>query len=55
MYSLRHCAISEMIVSGIDVMTVAKMAGTSIAMVQRHYGHLVKEKITAQLAKIKMY
>lgn len=55
MYSLRHCAISEMIVSGIDVMTVAKMAGTSIAMVQRHYGHLIKEKITAQLAKIKMY
>ncbi len=53
-YTLRHVAITEMIVSGIDPLSVAKLAGTSIAMIQRHYGHLMKEKITAQLAKVKV-
>jgi site-specific recombinase XerD len=54
MYSLRHCAITEMIVSGIDPLSVARLAGTSIAMIQNHYGHLMKDKITAQLALVKM-
>jgi len=52
MYSLRHVAISEMLVAGIDPMTVAKIAGTSIEMISRHYGHLIREKIIAQLSKV---
>lgn len=54
MYSIRHCSITEMIVSGIDPLSVARLAGTSITMIQRHYGHLMKDKITAQLAMVKM-
>ena len=54
MYSLRHVSISEMLVSGIDPMTVAKIAGTSVEMISRHYGHLIKDKIVAQLAKVKV-
>ena len=54
LYSLRHVAISEMLVGGIDPMTVARIAGTSVAMIQRHYGHLMKDKIVAKLAKVKM-
>lgn len=54
LYTLRHVAISEMLVSGIDAMQVARIAGTSIAMIQRHYGHLIKDQIVAQLAKVKM-
>ena len=54
LYSIRHCAITEMVVSGIDALSVARLAGTSITMIQRHYGHLMKDKITAQLAKVKM-
>ncbi|NYT58231.1 site-specific integrase [Alcaligenaceae bacterium] len=53
MYSLRHVAISEMLVSGMDPMTVSKIAGTSIEMISRHYGHLIRDKVVAQLAKVK--
>ena len=52
MYSLRHVAISEMLVAGLDPMTVSKIAGTSIAMISQHYGHLIKDKVVAQLAKV---
>jgi integrase len=38
-YSLRHLWISEMMMAGVDVATVAKMAGTSIAMIEKVYGH----------------
>ena len=54
MYNLRHVAISEMLVGGIDVLTVARIAGTSVAMIQRHYGHLSKDGIVAKLARVKM-
>jgi integrase len=54
MYSLRHVAISEMLVSGIDPMQVARIAGTSIEMISRHYGHLIRDKIVAQLANVKV-
>lgn len=53
MYSLRHVAISEMLVSGMDPMTVSKIAGTSIEMISRHYGHLIRERVVAQLAKVR--
>lgn len=54
LYTLRHVAISEMLVSGIDTMQVARIAGTSIAMIHRHYGHLIKDEIVAKLAKVKL-
>ena len=54
LYSLRHCAISEMLVGGIDPMTVARIAGTSVNMIQRHYGHLMRDSVVAKLGKIKM-
>lgn len=53
-YTLRHVAITEMIVGKIDPLSVAKLAGTSIAMIHRYYGHLMKEQVAAQLAKVKV-
>jgi integrase len=38
-YSFRHLWISEMLMAGVDVLLVARMAGTSVAMVERVYGH----------------
>jgi integrase len=38
-YSFRHLWISEALMAGIDPATVAKMAGTSIAMIEKVYGH----------------
>ncbi len=40
-YSFRHSNITDMILAGIDVLRVAKLSGTSIAMVESHYGHLI--------------
>lgn len=43
-YSLRHAALTDLCVSGLDLMTVSAMAGTSIAMLQKHYGHLQADR-----------
>ena len=40
MYTLRHTGISEMILAGMDSFVVATLAGTSVAMIEKHYGHL---------------
>ena len=48
-YSLRHAAISELLVSGMDMHTVAKIAGTSTDMIDKHYGHLCVERTRHQL------
>lgn len=40
LYTLRHSAISELVQSGVDAFTVAKIAGTSTTMIDKHYGHL---------------
>ena len=38
-YSFRDLWISEALMAGNDISTVARMAGTSIAMIERVYGH----------------
>ncbi|KWF86293.1 integrase [Burkholderia diffusa] len=52
MYSLRHTAISEMIAHGIDSFEVARMAGTSTEMIDKHYGHLRHDRMRAKLDAI---
>lgn len=54
LYNVRHAAISEMVVGGLDLLTVARIAGTSVAMIQRHYGHMVKDGVVSKLDKVKM-
>jgi integrase len=39
-YDFRHLWISEALMAGVDVFTVAKMAGTSVQMIEQTYGHL---------------
>jgi len=41
LYNLRHSWITDAIVAGMDLLTVAKLVGTSLAMIEKHYGHLV--------------
>jgi integrase len=38
-YSFRHLWISEMLMAGVDALLVARMAGTSVAMIEQVYGH----------------
>ena len=51
-YTLRHTAISELIAGGMDSFLVARLAGTSTAMIDRHYGHLCHTQTRAQLDSV---
>jgi integrase len=51
-YSLRHSVITDLIGAGLDVLTVARLSGTSIAMIEKHYGHLRAEHAAAALATL---
>lgn len=54
LYSLRHAFISEALLAGMATLTVAKLTGTSLQMIQAHYGHLVSDHAREQLAKVAM-
>lgn len=49
MYTLRHAAISDMIAGGVDTFVVARLAGTSTTMIDKHYGHLRHDLTRAKL------
>lgn len=42
-YSLRHSTITDMLTGGVDSLTVARIAGTSIQKIEEHYGHLLNQ------------
>jgi len=43
-YTLRHSTITDLIsVHRTDLLTVAQLSGTSLEMIDKHYGHLLKE------------
>jgi integrase len=49
LYTLRHSSISEMIAAGMNAFTVATLTGTSVDMIQKHYGHLFADQVKAAL------
>jgi hypothetical protein len=51
-YSMRHYAITDMLRAGVDVGSVAKIAGTSIAMINSHYAKFVVADVRDKLAAI---
>jgi integrase len=51
-YTMRHCAITDMLSAGVDVSSVAKIAGTSIAMINSHYAKFVQADVRQKLASI---
>jgi len=40
-YTLRHSVITDLVTAGVATLTVAQIAGTSVKMIQDHYGHLL--------------
>jgi Site-specific recombinase XerD len=42
--TLRHSTITDLVVDGLDLFTVAKLAGTSIAMIEKTYGKLRSDR-----------
>jgi integrase len=58
-YTLRHSLITELVkgdaersMPPLDIFTVAKLAGTSVKMIEEHYGHLQREHARSALEKL---
>lgn len=51
-YVLRHCVLTDLVVGGVPLLTVAQLADTSVAMIERHYGHLTAAAARDALAKL---
>ena len=51
-YTLRHSVITDLIRGGLPILTVAQLSGTSVAMIERHYGHLVRDDAEQALAAL---
>ena len=49
-YTLRHSTITDLVQSGLDLLTIAQVSGTSVAMIEKHYGHLQRKRAAAALA-----
>jgi integrase len=51
-YTLRHSVITDLIRARLPILTVAQLSGTSVAMIERHYGHLVRGDAEEALAAL---
>lgn len=51
-YALRHSAITDLVHDGLDLLSVAQISGTSVAMIERHYGHLRGDVAAVALSKL---
>lgn len=54
-YALRHSTITDLLTdenTPLDTMTVAVLSGTSIAMIEKHYGHLLHNRAAKGLAAL---
>ncbi|MBN8224777.1 MAG: tyrosine-type recombinase/integrase [Xanthomonadales bacterium] len=49
-YTLRHSTITDLVTGGLDLLTVAQISGTSVRMIEKHYGHLRADHAAAALA-----
>lgn len=51
-YAVRHGVITDLVSDGLDPLTVAALAGTSVEMIERHYFHLSAERSRNALANL---
>jgi integrase len=54
LYTLRHSWITTALQGGLATLDVARLTGTSVMMIEKHYGHLVASAARARLAKVAM-
>jgi integrase len=54
-YTMRHCAITDMLSAGINVAAVAKIAGTSIGMIEKYYFKFIATDVSDKLAAIQAF
>lgn len=51
-YTLRHSVITDLIRARLPILTVAQLFGTSVAMIEKHHGHLMRDDAEEALASI---
>lgn len=51
-YAFRHSTTTDLVTGGLDLLTVAQLSGTSVAMIEKHYGHLRADHAAAALARL---
>jgi integrase len=51
-YTLRHSTITDLVQGGLDLLTIAQVSGTSVAMIEKHYGHLQGKRAAQALAAL---
>lgn len=49
-YVLRHCVLTDLIKARLPILTVAQISGTSVKMIEEHYGHLTGDAAAKALA-----
>jgi integrase len=54
LYTLRHSFITQAITDGMTTLDVARLCGTSVGMIEKHYGHLVEDAARKRLASVTM-
>jgi integrase len=54
LYSLRHAFITQSLMDGMSTLEVARISGTSLAMIERHYGHLVMNAARERLERVNL-
>lgn len=54
LYTLRHSFITEAISQGMTTLDVARLVGTSVVMIEKHYGHLVASAARERLAQVRL-
>ena len=54
LYTLRHSFITQALLDGVSTLEVSKIVGTSLAMLEKHYGHLVHDTARERLAKVQL-
>ena len=51
-YTLRHSTITDLVTAGLPLLTIAQISGTSAEMIEKHYGHLVRDAAVEALASL---
>ncbi|WP_341476561.1 tyrosine-type recombinase/integrase [Sandarakinorhabdus cyanobacteriorum] len=51
-YTLRHSTITDLVIDGLPLLTIAQASGTSVQMIEKHYGHLRSDGLAKALAAL---
>lgn len=54
LYTLRHSFVTQALLDGVSTLEVSKIVGTSLQMIEKHYGHLVFDQASERLAKVQI-